>query len=104
MMNIYKTDSAADLLKGNAYAGRGIIIGTSANGRYAMTCCVQDIQFVGFPCSYDGYKALEQRAWVRVTAKVNYKFHNIYRGKGPVLTAISVEPAEKPLNDVVTFS
>ena len=73
-------------------------------GRFAMTCCVQDIQFVGFPCSYDGYKALEQRAWVRVTAKVGYKFHNIYRGKGPVLTAISVEPAEKPQNDVVTFS
>ena len=41
-----------------------------------MTCCVQDIQFVGFPCSYDGYKALEQRAWVKVTAKVGYKFHN----------------------------
>ena len=77
---------------------------TGAPGRFAMTCCVQDIQFVGFPCSYDGYKALEQRAWVRVTAKVGYKFHNIYRGKGPVLTAISVEPAEKPLNDVVTFS
>ena len=73
-------------------------------GRFAMTCCVQDIQFVGFPCSYDGYKALEQRSWVRVTAKVSYKFHNIYRGKGPVLTAISVEPAEKPLNEVVTFS
>ena len=73
-------------------------------GRFAMTCCVQDIQFVGFPCSYDDYKALEQRAWVKVTAKVGYKFHNIYRGKGPVLTALSVEPAEKPLNDVVTFS
>ena len=72
--------------------------------RFAMTCCVQDIQFVGFPCSYDGYKALEQRAWVRVTAKVGYKFHNIYRGKGPVLTAVSVEPAEKPLEEVVTFS
>ena len=37
MMNIYKTDSAADLLNGNAYAGRGIIIGTSANGKYAVT-------------------------------------------------------------------
>ena len=73
-------------------------------GRFAMTCCVQDIQFVGFPCSYDGYKALEQRSWVTVTAKVGYKFHNIYRGKGPVLTAVSVEPAEKPLEEVVTFS
>lgn len=37
MMNIYKTDSVADLLRGNTYAGRGIIIGTSANGRYAVT-------------------------------------------------------------------
>ena len=81
-------------------AGKGCFV----PGRFAMTCCVQDIQFVGFPCSYDGYKALEQRAWVRVTAKVSCKFHNIYRGKGPVLTAVSVEPAEKPLNDVVTFS
>ena len=81
-------------------AGKGAFV----PGRFAMTCCVQDIQFVGFPCSYDGYKALEQRAWVRVTAKVGYKFHNIYRGKGPVLTAVSVEPAEKPLEEVVTFS
>ncbi len=73
-------------------------------GRFAMTCCVQDIEFVGFPCMYDNAKSLKQRDWIRVTAKVNYKFHNAYRGKGPVLTAISVEPAEKPLNDVVTFS
>jgi len=78
--------------------------GSFVPGRFAMTCCVQDIQFVGFPCSYDGYKALEQRSWVKVTARVNYKFHNIYRGKGPVLSATSVVPAQKPLNDVVTFS
>ena len=25
-------------------------------GRFAMTCCVQDIQFVGFPCVYDATK------------------------------------------------
>lgn len=73
-------------------------------GRFAMTCCVQDIQFVGFPCVYDGYKALEQRSWITLTAKVSYKFHNIYRGKGPVLTALSVEPGTKPADDVVTFS
>ena len=27
-------------------------------GRFAMTCCVQDIQFVGFPCKYDKVKAV----------------------------------------------
>lgn len=78
-------------------------------GRFAMTCCVQDIQFVGFPCRYDAYKALKQRDWITVTAKVNVKFHPIYKGQtpdatGPVLTALSVEPAKAPVQDVVMFS
>ncbi|MDD4849455.1 MAG: outer membrane insertion C- signal [Gemmiger sp.] len=78
-------------------------------GRFAMTCCVQDIQFVGFPCKYDGYKALKQRDWIVVTAKINVKFHPIYKGQtpdgaGPVLTALAITPGEKPAEDVVTFS
>ncbi|MBM6715378.1 outer membrane insertion C- signal [Gemmiger formicilis] len=78
-------------------------------GRFAMTCCVQDIQFVGFPCKYDAYKTLKQRDWITLTAKVGVKFHPIYKGQtpdstGPVLTAVSVEPAEKPVEDVVMFS
>ena len=78
-------------------------------GRFAMTCCVQDIQFVGFPCKYDDYKNLEQRSWITLTAKVNLKYHPIYQGQtpdstGPVLTALKVEPGEKPKDDVVMFS
>ena len=78
-------------------------------GRFAMTCCIQDIQFVGFPCKYDGYKALEQRSWITLTAKVNVKYHPIYQGQtpaatGPVLTALAVEPAEALRDDVVMFS
>ena len=86
-------------------AGKGYFV----PGRFAMTCCVQDIQFVGFPCKYDDYKNLEQRSWITLTAKVNVKYHPIYKGQtagstGPVLTALAIEPAEKPLDDVVTFS
>ena len=81
-------------------AGKGCFV----PGRFAMTCCIQDIQFVGFPCAWDNVKALKQRDWIVVTAKVSNKYHNIYRGKGPVLTALSIEPGVKPLNDVVTFS
>ena len=78
-------------------------------GRFAMPCCVQDIQFVGFPCKYTEYKNLKQRDWITVTAKVNLKYHPIYKGQtpdsvGPVLTAINVEPAAAPRDDVVTFS
>ena len=78
-------------------------------GRFAMTCCVQDIQFVGFPCKYAEYKTLQQRDGITLTAKLNLKFHPIYKGQtpdstGPVLSAIKVEKAEKPLDDVVMFS
>ena len=78
-------------------------------GRFAMTCCVQDIQFVGFPCKYTGYAKLKQRDWITVTAKVNLKFHPIYKGQtqdsvGPVLTALDVQPAEPAAEDVVNFS
>ena len=78
-------------------------------GRFAMTCCVQDIQFVGFPCRYDDCKALKQRDWITLTAKVNCKFHPIYKGQtpdsvGPVLTALTVAPGKKPVDDVVMFS
>jgi len=78
-------------------------------GRFAMTCCVQDIQFVGFPCKYTEYKKLAQRDWITLTAKVGLKYHPIYKGQtpdstGPVLTALSVEPAAAPANDVVMFS
>ena len=64
-------------------------------GRFAMTCCVQDIQFVGFPCSYDGYKALEQRAWVRVTAKVGYKFHSGARPHRAGYRQLRHDPAQQ---------
>lgn len=82
-------------------AGRGAFV----PGRFAMTCCAADIQFVGFPCLYEDQGWMTNRQWVRVTAKVNYKLHLLYKGKrGIVLTATDVVPAEAPENDVVTFS
>lgn len=73
-------------------------------GRFAMTCCVEDIQFVGFPCKYDQAKTLAQRSWITVTARVRVQFHPLFNGKGPVLTALDVQPAQPLKNDVVTFS
>ena len=49
-------------------------------------------------------KKLAQRSWIRLTAKVNVRFHPLYRGEGPVLTAVKVEPGTAPRDDVVTFS
>ena len=73
-------------------------------GRFAMTCCEADIQFVGFPCRWPDCHKLPQRTWVRVTATVSAEEHPLYGEVGPVLTAKKVEPCAAAKNDVVTFS
>ena len=77
--------------------------GLFAPGRFVMTCCEADITFMGLPCKYPDCKKLEMRSWVTVTAKVQVKSHPLFKGPGPILTAISVEPAEAPAHEVATF-
>ena len=78
--------------------------GMFAPGRFVMTCCVDDIQFCGIPCHYPKAGELESRAWVQVVAKISAEKHALYQGEtGPVLTAVSVEPAEPAEPDVATF-
>ena len=77
--------------------------GVFAPGRFVMTCCEADITFMGLPCKYADCKKLEMRSWVTVTAKVSVKHHPLYKGTGPILTAITVVPAEAPAQEVATF-
>ena len=78
--------------------------GMFAPGRFVMTCCVDDIQFCGVPCKYVGAAGLESRSWVIVEASISAEKHPIYQGElGPVLTAISVEPAAPAVEEVATF-
>lgn len=78
--------------------------GMFAPGRFVMTCCVEDIQFCGIPCRYAKAASLESRSWVQVKATIAAEKHALYKGDvGPVLTAISVEPAEAAQPDVAQF-
>lgn len=77
--------------------------GFFAPGRFVMTCCEADIRFMGLPCKYDGGETLRAREWVMVTATVAARFHAIYKGVGPILTATKVEPTQPPTNQVATF-
>ncbi len=72
-------------------------------GRFAMTCCAADIQFVGFPCKWEGAKDLKEKSCVNVKAKIGSKFSRDFGQNAPVLTAISVEKAEPPQEEVVYF-
>ncbi len=75
-----------------------------APGRFVMTCCVDDIQFLGVPCRYPDAQKLTPRDWVMVTAKISAEKYSLYQGEiGPVLTAIKVESADPANPDVATF-
>ena len=69
-----------------------------------MTCCEADTTFMGFLCKFPGCRQLKQRSWITVTASIQVRKHPLYQGQaGPLLTAISVEPAEPPAQEIATF-
>lgn len=75
-------------------------------GRMAMTCCADDMAFLGYTCEYQGAGALKQKEWVRVTAAVTREYREEYQGEGPVLHAVSVEKtqAPAPAEQIINFS
>lgn len=72
-------------------------------GRMAMTCCAEDMAFLGYACEYDGVDALKERQWVKVTAKVAKEYFADYGGEGPVLKAVSVEQTKAPKEEIISF-
>lgn len=81
--------------------------GTFVPGRFAMTCCVDDVTFIGFKCKYADEDKIPHKSWINITAEVRYEFAKEYKGKGPVLYPVSIEPAAKPAtpeDELVYFS
>ncbi len=72
-------------------------------GRHVMTCCTDDIQYCGVACILPYEMNLQTRDWVRVTAKIDFRKHPVYKGKGPVLTAEKVIVCEEPEEELATF-
>ena len=73
-------------------------------GRMAMTCCAEDMAFLGFACEYDKTDTLTDKQWVKVTAKVSKEYFADYNGEGPVLHAVSVEQTKKPKEEIISFT
>lgn len=73
-------------------------------GRQIMTCCVEDIQFCWLVASCN--KQLELQSgpkWVNATCRINYKWHKLYKSKGPVLEVKDLELTTPPDQPVATF-
>ncbi len=91
--------------KPKQYAKKGMF----APGRFAMTCCVEDIRFIGFRCVCDkntekqlsGYK---DRDFINLTAKAKVEYCKEYKGPGVVLYAEDISAADKPEDELVYFN
>ncbi len=73
-------------------------------GRMAMTCCADDMAFLGYACQFAGAGALKQKEWVKVTATVSREYWADYKGEGPILHALSVEKTKAPKDEIISFT
>lgn len=96
-------DEKSVTFKGQVVVDRSVPKGCFIIGRPLMTCCADDIRFAGLVCEWDGAATLKSRDWVSVTASISIREHACYGRVGPVLTAISVDKADAPENEVATF-
>lgn len=72
-------------------------------GRPLMTCCVQDIQFAGLICIYENTDIIENKQWIKLTAKLSIEKHKAYGQEGPVLYVSDIALTSAPENEVATF-
>ena len=89
----------AKVMKSNRFP-QGVFI----PGRNAMTCCENDIRFVGYLCKAEFANLLKSRQWIWITAEIRNEYAKEYGEEGPVLYGISYETAEKPADEVVYFN
>ena len=75
-------------------------------GRHIMTCCADDIQFLGFVCQFDKDPGFKHGDWVKVKVYFDFGECDIYGPgeEGPILTLESIEKAEKPDPELVSFT
>ncbi len=45
--------------------------GIMVPGRFAMTCCVEDVTFIGFKTKYDREDEIPHKSWINITAEVH---------------------------------
>ena len=81
----------------------GFPAGHFVPGRSAMTCCADDIAFLGFVAKYKDAAQYEKGDWIYVTADVKHEYWADYKGVGPVLYVKEVKRADKPKEEVLNL-
>ena len=92
---------------GKVMVPRKFPAGSFIPGRNAMTCCAEDIRFIGYICRTKEMKTKytpKQRDWVEVTAAVRYEYAKEYGGEGPILYATEIKSVPAPKDELVYFN
>ncbi|RZS92731.1 TIGR03943 family putative permease subunit [Cuneatibacter caecimuris] len=86
------------------YKGKNMRHRIFVPGRFIMTCCANDVQFLGYLCRYSMPEfPYQDRDWVTVTVTCRYEFAREYGKRGPVLYLQEILPAKKPEEELVYF-
>ena len=70
----------------------------------AMTCCANDMSFLGYACRAADEQIYPERTWVRIRSRVSFETFSEYNGKGIVLHVKSVEKTSQPAEPVINFA
>jgi len=73
-------------------------------GWMAMTCCADDLQFIGYIAESPKASKFSNGSWVSVTAKIEIRHMMAYRGKGPVFKVLKMNYINPPETDLVYFN
>ena len=65
--------------------------GTFIAGRYAMTCCADDIQLYGHLCTSDLGKKVKNKQWINIVATVKFEYSEEYQEDECVLYPESIK-------------
>lgn len=90
--------------KAQVYRPKGSKQDVFIAGRYAMTCCAEDVAFIGFPCKYDGALRLKEKEWIQVTAKIALIENKHYGNMSPVLYGLQIKQTEAAEEEIVYFT
>ncbi len=78
---------------------------TFVGGRFAMTCCVEDIRYVGFLCKWNKTASVSNKGWYTITATVKAQKDKLFGNEvGPMFYVSDIRTAMKPEEETVYFS
>ena len=101
-----KYDGKTVAFTAQVYKSEQLPGGVFVPGRFAMTCCADDIAFIGIPCRGDVIlvNRLKKKQWIKIEAVVNCEFDPREKRMLPVFSAKSVASCEQPKEEIVYFN